>query len=127
LVTPVKEAVVVKIGHGVGAKSIRHRNHAVGQDDGAGGDDVVHRADNQFRAEFLRATVAKFNEFGKFMAGFDVQKRHRNVRRTKRFFREAQQADGILAAGKKQGRALEFARDFTHDVNRLRFEILQMV
>ena len=61
------------------------------------------------------------------MAGFHVEKRHRNVRRAKRFFREAQQADGIFAAGKKQGGALEFGGDFTHDVNRLRFEKLQMV
>ena len=61
------------------------------------------------------------------MAGVDVEKRHRDVRRTERLFREAQQADGILAAGKEQGGALKFGRDFTHDVNRLGFEILQMV
>ena len=85
------------------------------------------RADNEFRAEFLGAPVAEFDEFGKFMAGFDVQKRHRDVGRAKRLFREAQQADGILAAGKKQGGALKFPGDFAHDVNRLGFEILQMV
>ena len=35
--------------------------------------------------------------------------------------------DGILAAGEEQGGALEFRRDFTHDVNRFRFQVLQMV
>ena len=88
---------------------------------------LVHRADDELRAELFRAAVAELDEFGKFVAGFDVQKRHRNVRRTERLFREAQQADGILAAGKEQGGTFKLGGDFAHDVNRLGFEILQMV
>ncbi len=61
------------------------------------------------------------------MAGFNVEKRHRDVRRTKRLFRKAQEADGILAAGEEQGRALEFRRHFTHDVNGFSFQKLQMI
>ena len=59
------------------------------------------------------------------MAGVDVEKRHRNVRRAERFFREPQQADGILAAGKEQRRPLKFGGDFAHDVNGFGFEILR--
>ena len=61
------------------------------------------------------------------MARLDVEKRHRDVGRAEGLFRQAQQADGILAAGKEQRRALEFPGDFTHDVNRLGFQILQMI
>ena len=66
-------------------------------------------------------------QLGKFVAGLDVQERHGNVRGAERFFREAQQADGILAAGKEQGGAFKLGGDFAHDVNRLGFQILQMV
>jgi hypothetical protein len=61
------------------------------------------------------------------VAGLDVQKRHRNVGRAKRLFREAQEADGILAAGEEQGGAFKLGGDFTHDVNRFCFQILQMI
>ncbi len=97
----------------------RHRN--------AVGDGVLDLADDELRAEFLCAAVAELIQFGKMMAGVHVQKRHRDVGRAERLFGEAQQADGILAAGEQQGRALELRGDFTHDVNRLGFEILQMV
>jgi len=42
-------------------------------------------------------------------------------------FREPQQADGVLAAGEQNGRALELGGDFTHDVNRLGFQVLQVI
>ena len=61
------------------------------------------------------------------MTGIDVQKRHRKFRRAKRFFREAKQADRILAAGKKQRGPLKLGRDFAHHVDGFRFEILQMI
>ena len=88
---------------------------------------LLDGADDELRAELFGAAVAKLDEFGKFVAGLDVQERHRNVRRTERLFRETQQADGILAAGKKQDGTFKLGRDFTHDVNRLGFQILQMV
>ena len=80
-----------------------------------------------FRAEFLRAPVAEFVQFREMMAGVHVEQRHRDVGRAERLFRQAQQADGILAAGEEQGRPLEFRRDFTHDVNRFGFQILQVI
>ena len=61
------------------------------------------------------------------MSGINVEQRHGDVGRAERLFGQAQQADGILAAGEEQGGVLEFRRDFTHDVNRFRFQILQMV
>ena len=91
------------------------------------GDGVFNFADNQFCADFFGATVAEFIQFWKMMASIHVQKRHRNIRRTKRFFRQPHQTNGILAAGNMRARTLKFRRDFTHDVNRFRFEILQMV
>ena len=75
----------------------------------------------------IGAAVAKLDEFGKFVTSLDVQERHGNVRRAERFFRQAQEADGILAAGKKQRGAFKLSCDFTHNVNRLGFKILQMV
>ena len=49
------------------------------------------------------------------------------VRRTKRLFSQAQEADGILAAGEEERWALKLCRHFAHDVNGLGFEILQMI
>ena len=82
---------------------------------------------SQFCAEFLRPAIAEFDQFGKFVAGLDVEKRQRNIRRPEGLFCQAQQADGILAAGEQQGGALEFPGDLTHDVNRFRFQKLQMI
>jgi len=91
------------------------------------GDGVFDFADDEFGAEFLRAAVTEFIQFREMMAGVHVQQRHRDVGRAERLFRQAQKADGILATGKQQGRPVELRRDFTHDVNRLGFEILQMI
>ena len=90
-------------------------------------DGVLDGADDQLRAELLRAPVAEFDQLRKLVARLNVEERHRQVARAERFFREAQEADGILAAGKEQRRALKFPGDFTHDVNRLGFQILQMI
>ena len=84
------------------------------------GDGFVHGANNQLCAEFVCAPVAKLDQLGKLMAGLDIQKRHRYVGRPERLFREAQQADGVFAAGKEQDGAFKLGGDFTHDVNRLR-------
>jgi hypothetical protein len=51
------------------------------------GDGLFDGADDQFRAEFLRAPVAEFNQLRKFVAGFDVEQRHRNVGWAKRLLR----------------------------------------
>ena len=66
-------------------------------------------------------------QLGKLMAGLDVEKRHRDIRRTKRFLREAQQADGVLATRKEQRRTLEFPRHLPHDVDGFGFEMLKVV
>jgi hypothetical protein len=60
-------------------------------------------------------------------AGFHIEERHGDFRRAEGFLGEAQEADGILAAGEEQGGALELAGDFAHDVNRFGLEILQVV
>ena len=91
------------------------------------GNRIVHRANDELRAELFRATVAEIDQFGKFVARLNVKERHRNVRRPKRLFRETQQADGILAAGEQERGAFKFRRHFTHDVNGLCFQKLQMV
>ena len=69
----------------------------------------------------------ELNEFGELVPGLNVQEWHRDVRRAERLFGEAQEADGVLAAGEQQRRALELARDLTHDVDGLGLQILQMV
>ncbi len=79
------------------------------------------------RAQLLCAPVAELVQLREIVAGVHVEKRHRDVRRAERLLRQAQQADGILAAGKEQGRALELGGDLTHDVDGFGFQILQMV
>ena len=91
------------------------------------GDGIVHRAHNQLGAQFLRPAVAEADQFGKFVAGLDVKERHRNVRGPERLFGQAQQADGVFAAGEQQHRSLKLRRHFTHHVNGLGFQILQMI
>jgi len=61
------------------------------------------------------------------MAGIDVEQRHRNLGRAERFFGEAEEADGILAAGKEQRGALEFAGDFAHHVDGFGLKVLKVV
>ena len=75
----------------------------------------------------LRASVAKFVQFGKMMAGIDVEQRQGDVRRPKGLFRQAQQANGVFAAGEQERRPFEFGGDFAQDVNRFGFQILKMV
>ena len=91
------------------------------------GDGVFDFADDEFGAEFLGAAITEFIQFGEMMAGIHVEQRHWDVGRAERFFRQAQQGNGILAAGEEQGGPIELRRDFTHDVNRLGFQVLQMV
>ena len=57
----------------------------------------LSHADDEFYAELLRASVAKFVQFGKMMTGIDVEQRHGDVRRAKGLFRQAQQANGVFA------------------------------
>ena len=61
------------------------------------------------------------------MPGIDVQKRHGNVGGAKRLFRQSHQTNRILATGEHQAGPVKFRGDFTDDVNRFRFEVLQMV
>jgi len=91
------------------------------------GNRIFDLSNNQPRAQFFGAMVAKFVEFGEMMAGVHVHQGHGNIRGTKCFFRQTQQTDGILAAGEQEGRALKFRGDFTHHVYRFRFQKLQMI
>ena len=56
-----------------------------------------------------------------------LSKRHRDVGGAEGLLRQAQQADGILAAGEQQGGPLELGGDFAHHVDGLGFQILEMV
>jgi hypothetical protein len=98
-----------------------------GRHSDAFGDGFLNVADDEFGAELLRATIAKFVQLGKMMAGIDVEQRHGEVRRPKSLFRQAQQANGVFAAREKERRPLEFGSDFAHDVNRLGLQILEVI
>jgi len=95
-------------------------------DDGSAGTDVGS-ADDELGAELLRRAVAEPTPLGEVVAGVDVEQRQRHLRRAERLLGEAQEADGILAAGKKQRGAFEFARDLAHDVDGFGFEMLEMI
>ena len=61
------------------------------------------------------------------MARLHIEKRHRQVRRPEGFLGQAQQADGIFAAGEQQGRTFEFGGHLAHDVDGLGLEVLEVV
>jgi hypothetical protein len=64
---------------------------------------------------------------GKLVAGLDVEERHRQVGRPEGLFGEAQEADGILAAGEEQRGPLELGRHLAHDVDGFGLQVLEMV
>ena len=88
---------------------------------------LIHGAHDELDAKFLGAAVAEFDQLGKFVAGLDIQERHGDVGWTERLFGEAQQTDGVFAAGKEQGRTFKLGGHFTHDVDGFRFQVLQMI
>jgi hypothetical protein len=90
-------------------------------------DCVLDRADDEPAAEFLRAPVSEFVQLGKMMSSVDIEERHRDIGRPEGLLRQAQQADGILAAGEHQAGPLKLGRHFAHDVNGFGFQILQMI
>ena len=78
-------------------------------------------------AELRGAAVAELVQLGEVVPGVDVEQRHRDVGRAKGLLRQAQQADGVLAAGEQQRGPLEFRGDLAHHVDGLGFEILEVV
>ena len=71
--------------------------------------------------------VAELVQLGEMMPGIDVEQRHREVGGAEGFLRQAQQADGVFAAGEQQRGPLEFSGDFPHHVDGFRFQVLQVV
>ena len=66
----------------------------------AAGDGVLDLAHDQFGPQLSGAPVTKLVELGEMMAGVHIEQRHGQFGGAKRFFRQAQQADGILAPRK---------------------------
>jgi len=90
----------------------------------AAGDGVLDGAHDEFGAELPGAAVTEFVKLGKMMAGVDVEQWQWQLGRAEGFLRQAQEADGILAAGKEQRGPFEFAGDLAHDVNGFGLEVL---
>ncbi|OQB89208.1 MAG: hypothetical protein BWX86_02514 [Verrucomicrobia bacterium ADurb.Bin122] len=61
------------------------------------------------------------------VARVDVEQRERKFGGPEGLFGEAQEADGVLAAGEEQRRALKLAGDFAQDVDGFGFEMLEVV
>ena len=61
------------------------------------------------------------------VAGVDVHHREREVARPERLAREVQQHDRVLAAGEQQHRLRELGRHLADDVDRLGFELVEMI
>ncbi len=88
--------------------------------------------DHQFRAQFLRATVAEVDYFGIVVTGIDMHQRKRQrglaVRpEAERLQREVQHDDRILAARKQQRGPAALGDEFAQDMNRLGFEPVEVV
>ena len=71
--------------------------------------------------------IAKGDDLRKIVSGIDVQQRKGKRTGAECLFRQAQQHQGILAAGEEQGRVAALPRNFAQDVNRLRFEPAEMI
>ncbi len=93
----------------------------------AAGDGRLDRTHDQPLAELCDAPVAKVDDFGKIVAGVDVQQREGERPRPERLVRQAQQDERILAAGEQQGGVAALAGDFAQDVDRLGLEPAEVV
>ena len=99
----------------------------IAQNDTSLRDRIFHRAHDQAFTELRGAMIAKGDDLRKIVSGIDVQQRKGKRTGAECLFRQAQQHQGILAAGKEQGRVAALARNFAQDVNCLRFEPAEMI
>jgi len=96
------------------------------QHDPSAPDGVLQRAHDQPLAKLLGAMVAERNDLGKVVPGVDVQQRKWEAARPKRFFRQPQQDNGVLAAGKQQRRIFALRSHFPQDVDGFAFQRVEM-
>ena len=90
-------------------------------------DRILDMADDQPRPEFFGERVPVSDGLGKIMAGIDMEERKRNFRRPEGLGGEVGHNNGILAAGKKQGRILKLRGRLAQDKNRFGLKLAEMV
>ena len=82
---------------------------------------------DQLHPGFRREPVPQRVELGELPAGVDVQERERRPRREEGFPREVQHDHAVLAAGEEHDRPLRLGHRLADDVDRLRFQSVEMV
>src|SRR5579862_9877585 len=95
-------------------------------DDAAAVDRLLHACDDEPLAELGDTPVAKLEHLREVVAGVDVHDGERQLAGPERLLREAQQHDRVLAAGEEQHGPLQLGGDLTHDVDRLRLELVEV-
>jgi hypothetical protein len=87
---------------------------------------VLDRAHDEPLAELGGAPIAEGDHLRIVVAGVDVQEREGEPAGPERLLREAEQADGVLAAREEERGARALARDLAEDVDRLRLEPVEV-
>ncbi len=82
--------------------------------------------DDQRGPDFLGKLIAKLVHLRELVAGVDVQQRERQFAGMKRLLGQAHHHGRVLADRVQHDRPLEFRGHFTHNVNALGLELLQM-
>ena len=89
-------------------------------------DGLLHGGHDEALAQLRHAAVAELEDLGEVVAGVDVHDREGELGRPEGLLREAQQHDGVLAAGEEQHGPLELGGHLAHDEDGLRLEGVQV-
>ncbi len=125
------EAGVVLVGldgveEGDGLEFVARGVDALLFDDAALVDGPLDGADDELGAELFNVSVAVSHRLVEIVSRVDVDERERKFRRPERLVREVRHEDGILAAGKEEGRLAELRGGLAEDENGLGLELIEM-
>ncbi len=81
---------------------------------------------DQVEAEFGGVAIAEVDHLLEFVRRIYMQKGKGHRARKKGFLSEAEKDGGVFTDRVKQHGALAFGDDFSHDMNALRFKLLEM-
>ena len=89
-------------------------------------DRLLDARDDQANTQSADPGVPAREHLGEVVAGVDLQDRERDLGRVEGLLGQPEHDDGVLAAGEHQNRLLELRRDLAEDVDRLRFQLVEL-
>ena len=95
-------------------------------DDDPVGDGIVDAGNDDGDAQPVNPIVTGLEHLGEVQAGVDLQHRERDLRRVEGLLGESEHHDRVLATAEHQHRLLELCRDLAEDVDRLRFQLVEL-